>query len=154
MKKGLVIGLVLGMLIGISPVMASQILKVYVNGNYIGDGTVISGSTYVPLRKVAEVFNKDVSFDKANGVVNINDLGIPQQEVKEVSQTEELIELVQIEKQYFGTKYEYGMSSTGEIDIIRMSDYTHILTIPKSARINDRSVTIDYFNNNILPLLQ
>jgi len=83
--KQFIIGLLLGALIfSTTPAVAknSKIdvmfnnMKIKINGNLANieeEPFIYKGKTYVPLRAIAELFNKEVSFDSNSNTILIND---------------------------------------------------------------------------------
>lgn len=81
MYKKMVSGILVGALIAISiPTLAETVdvvfnkIKITVNGNKVdADNVLINGKTYVPLRAISEILNKDVTWDEKTGTAGIND---------------------------------------------------------------------------------
>lgn len=83
--KFLTIGLIIGVLLTMTtPVLAESIVKqidvifnnvnVNVNGEELeADNILYNGTTYIPIRDVAEILGKDVIWEQETMTVNIND---------------------------------------------------------------------------------
>jgi hypothetical protein len=80
MKK-IILGVVIGGILASSvPALANNIdvvfnkIKVTVNGNSVtADNVLINGRTYVPLRAISEMLNKDVTWDEKTSTAGVND---------------------------------------------------------------------------------
>lgn len=92
--KGIVIGIIITTML-MSTVLGAQVKKtievVYnsvnlmVNGSKINaDNILYDGTTYVPIRAVAEALGKEVGWDQATSTASVNDKGtVPKEEAKE-----------------------------------------------------------------------
>lgn len=86
--KGVLIGAIFSALLMASmPAIAESIdvafnkIKVSVNGKPVtADNVLINGRTYVPLRAISDILNKDVVWDPQTSTANINDKGIVKEE--------------------------------------------------------------------------
>lgn len=82
MKKGFVIGFIIGLLFVGMPVFAAEMyfdtIKIAVNGYDIkGHNILFDNRTYVPLREIAEVLDKDVRWESDTNTVHITDKLMP-----------------------------------------------------------------------------
>jgi hypothetical protein len=79
--KGFIIGVVVTVVLTLQiPVIAESVevafnkIKVTVNGQAIqAENVLINGRTYVPLRAISEILNKDVTWDEKTSTAGIND---------------------------------------------------------------------------------
>ena len=82
MKKGFLIGLIIGLITASFPVFAAQMyfdnINITVNGQKVkGHNILFNDRTYVPLREIAEMLNKQVIWDGKTNTAHIDDIPDP-----------------------------------------------------------------------------
>jgi len=124
--KGFILGMVVTLLVTLTvPVLANGVWKsidvamnsvnVEVNGKKVdSDNFILEGTTYIPLRSVGELLNKNIIWNETTRTVSINDkVGgadvlptkdieasvkpVVKEEVKEVAKVEPVVEEVKVE---------------------------------------------------------
>lgn len=180
MKKFLIGFLVGCLLMMTTPVLADSILQsidvvmnsvqVQVNGEKLEANTILyNGSTYLPMRKVAEAVGKDVEWNSEEKIANIVE--------KKAGDSIEGFVIVKkdnyntpIVAEKNGTPYysinytlelmqAYGNytfdNKNGNISFILFDEGTPILeNIPYELFNNSIFISADYYQNTVLPLIQ
>ena len=91
-RKVFIISLIIALFLTTSPALAASVKKsidvifnninITVNGEVVeADNILYEGTTYVPLKRVAEIFGKKVDYDSATKTAGINDIAAPVVEV-------------------------------------------------------------------------
>jgi hypothetical protein len=131
--KGFIIGVVVTVVLTLQiPVIAESVevafnkIKVAVNGQSVqADNVLINGRTYVQLRAVSEIFNKNVTWDEKTSTVGIND--------KSYSETKSKIGYSRDNPAGLNTKLKYSFSS-GYFGGVGVKDYTANITVKEIIR--------------------